>query len=205
MVGVPFAGSFVASGQAQLFRFEVTQNKPVLVSLVNNVTGNRTELYLSFGTTPTRGTFDQSSTAVSTANQSILRTDSYPGTYYALVYADTIATPGDYTLQVVSADMVVGSITPATLGNSIPGTVTIDGAGFTPNATVALVNGGSTYPATEVAVVSSSRLLADFDFPSIPTNEFMGADVLTLVTQVPAWKSNLVAMRERQVGRAWQS
>ena len=35
--------------------------------------------------------------------------------------------------------------------------------------------------------------------------EFMGADVLTLVTQVPAWKSNLVAMRERQVGRAWQS
>ena len=35
--------------------------------------------------------------------------------------------------------------------------------------------------------------------------EFMGADVLALVTQVPAWKSNLVAMRERQVGRAWQS
>ena len=35
--------------------------------------------------------------------------------------------------------------------------------------------------------------------------EFMGEDVLALVAQVPAWKSNLVAMRERQVGRAWQS
>ena len=35
--------------------------------------------------------------------------------------------------------------------------------------------------------------------------EFMGTDVLTLVVKQPAWKSNLVAMRERQVGRAWQS
>ena len=32
----------------------------------------------------------------------------------------------------------------------------------------------------------------------------MRANVLGLVTQVPAWKSNLVALRERQVGRAWQ-
>ena len=35
--------------------------------------------------------------------------------------------------------------------------------------------------------------------------EFMGTDVLTLVVKQPAWRSNLVAMRERQVGRAWQS
>ena len=35
--------------------------------------------------------------------------------------------------------------------------------------------------------------------------EFMGTDVLTLIVKQPAWKSNLVAMRERQVGRAWQS
>jgi len=34
--------------------------------------------------------------------------------------------------------------------------------------------------------------------------EFMGEDVLALVAQVPAWKSNLVALRERQVGRAFQ-
>ena len=33
----------------------------------------------------------------------------------------------------------------------------------------------------------------------------MGVDVLALVTQVPAWKSNLVAMRERQVVRAFRS
>ena len=31
------------------------------------------------------------------------------------------------------------------------------------------------------------------------------ADVLALVPQVPTWKSNLVAMRERQVVRAFQS
>ena len=35
--------------------------------------------------------------------------------------------------------------------------------------------------------------------------EFMGADVLTLIVKQPAWKSNLVALRERQVGRALQS
>ena len=35
--------------------------------------------------------------------------------------------------------------------------------------------------------------------------EFMGADVLTLVVKQPAWKSNLVALRERQVGKALQS
>ena len=34
---------------------------------------------------------------------------------------------------------------------------------------------------------------------------FMGADVLVLVTQVPAWKSNLVAMRERHFVRAAQN
>ena len=35
--------------------------------------------------------------------------------------------------------------------------------------------------------------------------EFMGADVLTLIVKQPAWKNNLVALRERQVGRALQS
>ena len=33
----------------------------------------------------------------------------------------------------------------------------------------------------------------------------MGTDVLALVTQVPAWKSNLLALHERQVGKALQS
>lgn len=35
--------------------------------------------------------------------------------------------------------------------------------------------------------------------------EFMGTDVLALVTQVPAWKSNLVAGRKRQFVRAAQN
>jgi hypothetical protein len=33
----------------------------------------------------------------------------------------------------------------------------------------------------------------------------MGADVLALVTQVPAWKNNLVVVRERQFVRARQN
>ena len=40
---------------------------------------------------------------------------------------------------------------------------------------------------------------------AVAIREFMGTDVLALVTQVPAWKSNLVALRERQVGKALQS
>ena len=131
------------------------------------------ELYLSRGKLPTPGSYDYRFKANGAANQTVFAPDAGAGPWYALAYNASGPVPATYTLTAdFSTGVLLDSVTPSTIGNSVPGTVAIDGAGFTPDATVSLVNGGSTYSASEVAAVSSTRMLADFDFTLVPTNTY---------------------------------
>jgi len=46
------------------------------------------------------------------------------------VYGDSIPSPGTYTLQVTSAGVMLGSITPTRQANNAPFDMTLTGAGF---------------------------------------------------------------------------
>jgi len=171
-VGSSFTGTFAGSGQAQLFQINVPVNQPLLITLTSPTAGNSAAIYAKFGAPPSLGVFDYSSTTPGTANQTILTGGTYPGTWYILVYGNNIPTPASYTITITSAAVIVASCNPVSSGNSAPGTITISGGGFAPNATVALVNGTNAYPASSVSVISASQIQADFDFTAIPPNSY---------------------------------
>ncbi len=130
------------------------------------------ELYMRRGALPTAGGYDYRF-PVSGADQSIFVPNAGAGDWFILAYNDSGPVPGTYSLYVdFTAGVILDSLSPTKVGSSMPSSVTINGAGFAASDAVALVNGGSVYPASNVFFVSASQLIADFNFPAIPTNNY---------------------------------
>ena len=131
------------------------------------------EIYVRRGALPTPGSYDYKF-KVTGADQSIFVPDAGAGDWFILVYNDSGPLPGDYTLTVeVTYGVGLESLEPNRIGNTAPGSITILGAGFSPGTTLSLVGANATYSASEVAVVTSSRIVADFDFTAIPVGTYV--------------------------------
>ena len=172
-LGLLTTNQFSANGQSQYYVIHVPPGGHLRLTLADLDHLGANELYIRRGALPSPGSYDYRFKINGGADQSVFAPDAGAGDWYVLVYNSSGPTPGEYTLIAqFTTGVMLDTLTPSTVGNSVPGTVTIEGAGFTPDATVALVKGGTSYPAFEVAVVSSSRILADFDFTLIPTNTY---------------------------------
>ena len=171
-LGNAFTGQFAGNGQAQVFKFTLPAGQPMRISLQNAGTNNRAELYAGFALPPTRGIYTQASSDGSGVNRELLLDNAYAGTWYALVYGDTIATPGTYTLTVQAADVFLTRLSPEQCGSGGTAIVEIQGAGFSPAAQVALEGNGIALPAGRVTWVSSARLVADFDLSQFKPNTY---------------------------------
>ena len=66
-----------------------------------------------------------------------------------------------------STGIIIENIAPDRAGNTVPATITINGAGFDPGTSVTLVQGENTIFADEVTYVSGTRLLTEFDLVGI--------------------------------------
>lgn len=164
---------FTANGQYQYFVLRVPPGGHLRVTLADLDHLGANELYIKRGSLPSPGNYDYRFKINGAADQTAFAPDAGAGDWYVLAYNSTGPVPGDYTLNAqFSTGVMLETITPNALGNSAPGTVEIAGAGFTPEATVALFGGGHAYPSSDVAIVSSSRILADFDFTAIPANTY---------------------------------
>jgi len=171
--GIPYAGTFTGSSQAQLFRVVLSKASPFIITLDNNAANNVNELYTKFGVPPTRGDYDYRFTSPAAADQHILVPMAYAGTWYILVYGDTIRTPSPYTLIAETAGLVLESVTPDHHGNAADAVLTIRGAGFDTGIQVSLVAADSTtYPGTSVAVDSFTQLTATFAAKSVPAGKY---------------------------------
>jgi RHS repeat-associated protein len=162
-LGDTFTGQFTGNGQAQLLKVTVTRTGPLRIALNNSGTGNRAELYARRGTAPTRGTFDYQSADGAGATRELIIPAASVGTLYILVYGDTVATPGSYTLQVSAAGVILESATPNRQASNVEFTMILKGAGFEPGTVVELVNAGNTaFPASSVTIDSYTQLSAAF-------------------------------------------
>ncbi len=138
--GVPFNGTFVGSGQAQLFTLPVTTANPLSLILSDAAPTDHTEIYARFGAPPTRETYDFAANG-SGANHSLLVPNANPGTWYVLVYGESIATnPTQFTLNAASSEVVITGSVPGHGAANANTTLTISGAGFNAGSTVSLVN-----------------------------------------------------------------
>jgi YD repeat-containing protein len=172
-LGQAYTNRFTTSFEHQYFVIDVPAGGHLRLRLndLDNLGAN--EIYLRRGALPSAGVYDARFSTNGAASQSVLAADAGAGKWYVEVYGASGPLPGYFTLQ---ADFFVGvaleSVSPSVLGNSVPGTLDLRGAGFTPSAIVSLANGGTAYLPTETSVVSGSQMLADFNFNAIPAGAY---------------------------------
>lgn len=172
-IGMATESQFTGNSQTQYHVVQVLPGGHLRIKLDDLDDQGINELYVKRGSLPTPGSFDYRFTVTGGADQSIFVPNADAGDWFILAYNDSGPLPGDYTMEVeFSTGVILESLSPTTIGNSVPSTVTINGAGFSSSDTVELVNGGNVYPASEVFFVSRSQLVTDFDFPAIPAGAY---------------------------------
>ena len=162
-------GTFSAVGDRAYY----VLNAPPGGHLLLNLTGppdSRLAIYVRRGALPSAGAYDYRLTNPGDLNQ-LFVPDAQAGPWYVMVYADGLPAPGSYTLRTdFHEGIFLTGLTPTRHGNSNVAVVDIQGAGFDGSAHAWLVNGGTIIAATNVSFVSASRLVADFDLTTTPTN-----------------------------------
>ena len=172
--GIPYQGTLTGSGQAQLFVFNVASSAPLFASLRDSSPGDQNELYAKFGSPPTRETYDYGANGAG-SSQSLLVPSADAGTWYVLVYAESVAAaPSSFTLQVDAAPLLVTSVTPVQYGANAVAALTVNGAGFTNTTSFALVASDNTtvYPASSVSFDTFTQLTASVNLAGVPPGTY---------------------------------
>jgi hypothetical protein len=125
-LGTPYHGTLAASGQAQLFTFTASGYETV-VTLTDANEQDHNEVYVKYGSAPTRDSYTYRFTHTSAADQRVSFA-APSGTYYILVYNDLVTTSGSFTLEAQSAPFIVTGITPGHVSTDYTNTLLIAGA-----------------------------------------------------------------------------
>ena len=168
---IPYTSTWVGHDQAQIFRLHLGDTSPLYLSLDDFTDDNVTELYVSYGYRPTRGSYDYRFDNLAAADQEILISVPYVGTWYILAYGNTINTPGDYTVLATSSPLFVTDVTPDYHGSAAETVITLTGAGFTGTTTVELVDPNDTRYTGDTTFESFERISATFPAESVPAND----------------------------------
>src|SRR5262249_42105331 len=82
--GVPYQGHLTGSGQYQLFQVNLTSPGPLHFVLNDASAADRNELYVRYGSPPTRGVYTDRSAGGGQASQDVMVPLATPGTWYVL-------------------------------------------------------------------------------------------------------------------------
>ncbi len=170
----PYSGTFAGNGEAQLFMVNLSSPAPVILKLTDPDTSDHVELYAQRGTAPTRETYAYAANGWG-SSQSIVIPSAPAGTWWILAYAESVASPPQsFTIEADATPLLVTGVTPAQYGTGAVATLTLNGAGFTPSTTVALVSadGTMTYPASSVAFNTFTQLTATINLAGVPQGTY---------------------------------
>jgi RHS repeat-associated protein len=167
--GVSTSGTFTASGQTRYYRIDVPSGQNLFVRLDDLDDQGANEIYVRFGSLPTRGTFDYRANVSGKADQQLLVPAATSGTWYVMVYGASVPGDGDFTLEATFSQLKVAGVVPNSNPSTTEAVLAISGAGFYGAMTVELVAGGGTaYPADTVEVDSFTQITARFAAGSLP-------------------------------------
>ena len=172
-LGVPLAGDFVGSGQAQLYRFEAIDTSSLTVELDDLSSLNQNELYVKFGSPPTRGDFDFHASIEPTSDQQITIPQAAPGTWFVLVYSDATPQPGSFTILADTFDVRIDEVLPSQHGDAVDAVLTIRGVGFDSSTQFNLIaDNGSVHPPATFSVDSFFQATATFAAGEVPVGTY---------------------------------
>jgi RHS repeat-associated protein len=164
-VNTTFNGALLAAEQDLLFHVRLDRASPLLVFLDDFSNENRSEVYVKRGQIAMATDFDYRSATALTADPQALVPMASPGDWYVLVHGTFVGrvnTP--FTLRAETAGVLLTSVTPAQLGNTVDGFLSLTGAGLGEVASVeAVATNGTAYPAaiqTQSPTLLTARLAA---------------------------------------------
>ncbi len=159
----------LAQGRSAFYKVAVPAGETLRVTLTSNTPSADNELYVSFGTMPTRGDYEYRYSAPFQANQEIVVPTTREGYYYIQIYADQVAIAGQQVT--IEANLVPFSIRSVSPGQAGAGPVTIqfNGARFD-NGTVFHLRrpDGTVLDATRILLRDSATAFATFDLTGQP-------------------------------------
>jgi RHS repeat-associated protein len=130
-------------------------------------------MYIGQGYVPNLQNFDVVAAGGASATLSALISDASSQPYYIAVYAASGAGTGFFTLDTGALNLALNSVTPSTLGNAGPATLTISGGELTSQMTYQVVDPhGGVHNATSVTVANPSLVYATFDFTGLPLGAY---------------------------------
>ena len=173
-VDTPLVGTFDFAGQSKYYRVEVDAGDHLFVSLDDLNDAGYNELYIKYGSAPSRSDYDARYSANLAADQIVEIPNAFAGTYYVLAHADSAPdAPADYALTAYILDFQILGIAPNYGGNVGPVTVTIRGANYPEDAAVVLVSPtGTELSASKLVQPSNELIHATFDLTGVEIGQY---------------------------------
>lgn len=164
-------GVLQQTGMRQYYVLYLTDTGVLRLTLDDATDLGSNELYVCYGTPPTRSLYDYRHDVNLAADQEIYIPDAIPGTYYVMVYGAAVPdTTTEYTVTATILDFKVTGVSSNSVGNAGKATVCIQGAGFGVGIDAVLVSpGGSEIFAEEVLRVNNSEIWATFNLSGTQT------------------------------------
>ncbi len=153
MLGATTPATLQGTDDARIFPVTIAAPNPLLVQVSSFQPSDRTEVYVRLGMPPTRGEFDYRFTNPATGNHTLLVDRAGIGTWFVLVYAQSLDAMRTFNIRVSSSPILLTGATPDTSAAEDTAELTLDGAGFQPGAVVEVLREGNV-----VATVSNPEL-----------------------------------------------
>ncbi len=168
--GVPL-DDVIATGESRYFRY-IAQPGSELLFRAALQTPNAVELYVRFDRPPTTTAFDQRYATPGDLTQDLVFSPTRAGTYYVLLVGAAGGGERPFTITARELGLEILSLSHSTGSNLGSVSVTITGAGFTPNTIFTLRANGIEREAESVVFNGSSGVGVTFDLAGLPVGSF---------------------------------
>jgi subtilase family serine protease len=167
------ASATLSSGQMIYYRIDTPASQTMVISLSSDVSGEATELYVSYDRSPSRIDSDYTSAIPFESNQEVVIPRTEEGTYFILIYGSSITKDSiPLTVQADILDFELRKLDPVEGGQSGEVTIRLDGALFQPNMFVMLENETNYFDAAKVYWVNESEAYATFNLRNVPLGTY---------------------------------
>ena len=167
----------LGAGQSLFYKLVVEAGETVRLTLDGAGQDNGNELYLRYGSMPTRGQFDAAGKDPFVPDQAAVIPTTQAGTYYVMLYGASGGTQA-FSLVAESLPFSLQQADFTEIGDAGPATLRIDGARFAAGAKFYLINAaGVRIDASQVHIASGSEAYITFDARGAARGAYtLGAD-----------------------------
>ena len=171
--GIAVSGELTYEDRSDFYSIDVAPGEYVMLTLDGQASTGSNELYIGYGSIPSRSDFDYRANAGGQDQFLVYPGTPAGGTLYASVYAASVESTTPYQLTAHTGSVLVSTITPGRHGNATSATVTVTGGGFDQDTTFEFIaTDGTTYIPVRSDVISTSTSRLELDLPAWPVGSY---------------------------------